>query len=538
MLITLIFWLEIEMLARSVFYTLFISTFTVFVILLTLLHADRIHNLPLPKLFSSIKPDAPIARLHVLIVATSSNLDLCRLLLSLAVLSYPQPVLIDWEGEGIYNASETHLAKITGTLRYLDALPPEKQNDMILMLDGYDIFMQLGPDVLLKRYFQTTAAARVRLTDQFGEEFVKEHGLYDNVIFGPDKMCWPGDPRRAACWIVPESTLSTRTFGPDTDQFADPQLARPRWLNSGTIMGPVSGMRSLFAGTMDKINATFNASYELNSSDQLYFADQWADQEYMRLVAQYGDEAVPTPSAVPTTLPGIAVPTDLPCLMNEHVFVPVLANASTKDFHIGLDYESRIFQTCAFYETSLQWLTLNESSTSFASETPGNQQLELRKDILDSPGPFATLYKEENEKLSVTPWTGISLGVNVATGRVFPVLHFTGNKTLRDLWWTRMWFFPHAERLLRASDRVSMVEIGDEAIGGVRWRKDAPWSGYASDGVVGTGVWVDKGVGARLSWNDVCGEHESILFSGAIPSRPVEEEVVALTSSAALPICT
>jgi hypothetical protein len=301
-------------------------------------------------------------------------------------------------------------------------------------------------------------------------------------------------------------------------------------------MGPASDMRSLFAGTMEKINATFNASYELNTSDQLYFADQWADQEYTRLVAKHGEKHVPTPSAVPTTLPGIAVPTDMPDLANEHVFVPDQTNISTKDFHMGLDYESRMFQTCSFYENFLQWVVFNESKTYFENVLLGKRRLHLRNDILDSPKPFANINK--NKEISKTPWSETSLGVNVATGHIFPVLHFTGNKTFRDLWWTRMWYFPHAETMLYASGSMRKLNISDKAIGGVRWQKDVPESSNASDEGLGIGVWVDKGVGAHLSWNDVCGEHEPILFSGAMPSRPVEEEAGNSTSSTALPTST
>jgi hypothetical protein len=517
-----------------------LSVFVALFLILLLLRSETVQNLPLPAIFSGYT--GSISRLHVLIVATSANLDLCRLLLSLSILSYPQPVLIDWEGEGEYNASDSHLAKITGTLRYLEALPPYKDNDMVLMLDGFDIFMQLGPDVLLKRYYATKAAAHSRVKTQFGAEYVKENGVYDNILFGPDKTCWPADPRRPACWAIPDSPLDPKTFGPDTDQFADPQLARPKWLNSGTVMGPASDVRKLFQATMEKINKTFDEENPLKTSDQLYFSDVWADQEYIRQVSRYGSAKVSTPVAVPTTMPGIAVPSFLPCLDQEKVFVPEMKNISHEDFHVGLDYESRMFQTMAFYENYLVWKTFNEKETWFESDKVSRRKLRMTRDIEKSKKPFSAV--KGDKKLSRTSWKDTSLGVNVVTGHIFPVLHFTGEKSFRDTWWTRMWYFPHAKRLLEAAGEEKEYKIGANKIENIRWEKDIPYENFAVDEDVGTGAWIDKG--EHMSWTELCGTHEPVLFSREIPTRPPPEpeepdpelicvngtQVVTVTSSA------
>ena len=521
---------------RKALQTLVYSAVAVFVVLvlsLLLLRTDTVQNLPLPALFSG---SSKVGRLHVLIVATNTNLDLCRLLLSLAVLSYPQPVLIDWDGAGEFNASETHLAKVAGTFRYLDSLPEEKDDDLVLMLDGFDIFMQLGPDVLLKRYFQTTAAAKSRLERQFGAKYVKEHGLHDSIIFGPDKMCWPEDPRRPACWGVPVSTLDSKAFGPDTDLFADPQLVRPRWLNSGTILGPAKEMRHLFQGAVEKIKIAFDDDYDLRTSDQLYFADVWADQEYMRQVDRYGEDKVEVPTAAPTTLPGIALPTNFPGIENEPVFIPDLESTTATDFHIGLDYESRMFQTCAFYENYLDWKTFNESETWFDTERVPKRKMHWPRDVAKSPKPFAAI--KDDKKLSSTSWKDIALGVNGAAGHIFPVLHFTGNKVLRDEWWPRMWYFKHAEQLLRAASQTKQYQIGSGPIEKVKWQKDVPYAGHGMDREAGTGAWIDEGDGGHKEWDELCGNYEPIMFSPDMPDRPSDDAPNASASASSTTTAT
>jgi hypothetical protein len=283
-------------------------------------------------------PPSHSRNFHLLIVATSSDLSLCRLLLSASILQYPPPVLIDWQGKGEFNATESHLAKIHGTLRYLDALPKTQDDDLVLMLDGDDIIFQPGPEVLLQRYFAEMNASNARLASKF-----KRSIGYNNILFGPDKMCFPEDFSRPACWVVPESPLPRYAFGPSTD--VDMERARPRWLNSGTIMGPASDMRALFQATKNKIDTTYDENNEQRNSDQMYLSDTWAEQDYARLLRRHGKVRDP-------------VPEESPDVERQH---PSLEGEQT-DYHVTLDYGSSLFQTVAGYRQYLSWITFNQSS--------------------------------------------------------------------------------------------------------------------------------------------------------------------------------
>ena len=85
-------------------------------------------------------------RLHLLIPATSSNEDLCKILLSVQILGYPTPILINYGDAENENAYVQHLAKVEGILKYLDDLHTSTQfsQDLVLIVDGYDVWFQVS----------------------------------------------------------------------------------------------------------------------------------------------------------------------------------------------------------------------------------------------------------------------------------------------------------------------------------------------------------------------------------------------------------
>lgn len=101
---------------------------------------------PIPQIISDIQhlhvPQAqPLkgnARLHLLVPATSTNPDLCKLLLSAQILGYPTPVLINYGDHEAWDAYVQHLGKVEGILQYLDQLETsdEYAEDLVLIIDG------------------------------------------------------------------------------------------------------------------------------------------------------------------------------------------------------------------------------------------------------------------------------------------------------------------------------------------------------------------------------------------------------------------
>lgn len=176
-----------------------------------------------------------------MIPATSTGLDLCKLILSSSILNYPTPVLINYGAHEDANAYVQHLAKVDGILNYLKSVPEstESEDDLFLIIDGYDVWFQLRPDVLIKRYYELNRIADARSIATYGKELFQQYDMRQTIVFNNDKICWPIDWSRPACWAVPISDLDPQAFGPETGVTLE-ERNQPRWLNSGTSRSSIN----------------------------------------------------------------------------------------------------------------------------------------------------------------------------------------------------------------------------------------------------------------------------------------------------------
>lgn len=96
-------------------------------------------------------------RLRILLPATDPNLNLCKTLLSAAILDYPTPVLVAWNEKYDKCMSSwtrpyqrilltiiawllgggSHIAKISRVLDKLKVIEKENKDDIVLMMDAY-----------------------------------------------------------------------------------------------------------------------------------------------------------------------------------------------------------------------------------------------------------------------------------------------------------------------------------------------------------------------------------------------------------------
>ncbi|KAK3670754.1 hypothetical protein LTR78_009326 [Recurvomyces mirabilis] len=473
------------------------------------------------------------ARFHLLVPATSSNPDLCKLSLSVQILDYPIPVLINFGHPEDPDSYVQHLAKPQGILNYLDSISGEDDRgrvdeDLVLIVDGYDVWMQLHRDVLISRYYEMNRAADARTNATYGDETFRRLDMRQTTIFGPDKICWPIDFSRPACWAVPRGALPEYTFGPRTDHGPE-EFNIPRWLNSGTILGPASDLRTLFRATIAEIQKNHTTD-----SDQFYLAELFGQQEFgrlqhrpdllneMRKIRYPGEEGLrdeeldrkePTSSVMGSNLEG-----------------------RLTEFHIGIDYESRIFQTLAFYK---QFLTWTRASSAWRPRTSPHQgqpfDVQLAKDILQSPSPMLTRNNTGRDSdvaddlssiyTSSSPWQDVDLLYNIATVQHPALLHIAGGfreKPFREYWWSKLWFQASPSRLrLEAVARHGSMQTDQQTplIGGYRWlnaagsseAQELPARGYG-------GAWVDH-AGGWISWKGLCGRFEEEIYrdSGGEP---------------------
>lgn len=83
----------------------------------------------------------PRGLLHVLVPASKPNDHLCKVMLSAGVLGYSTPALINW-GMEFHNknlsSGGSHIAKVAGIQHYLESITSGQDDDLVLVVDGYD----------------------------------------------------------------------------------------------------------------------------------------------------------------------------------------------------------------------------------------------------------------------------------------------------------------------------------------------------------------------------------------------------------------
>ena len=453
---------------------------------------------------------SPQSRFHLLVPASSANRNLCQTLLSAIILNYPPPILINWDATETDNAYDMHMGKIDKVLAYLEDFPEEQDDDLVLMVDGYDVWFQLPPEPLIRRYFQVIDAQNERIRSTYGPDVAKKQGFWQTVLFGPDKACWPNsEGGRPACWAVPTSPLPDHAFGPPDDPHnkgepEDSYHSRPRWLNSGTIMGPARDVRALLQAVAARVQ-----DHREGLSDQFYFATIWGFQEWARL----------------QTLPNITLPSGVtpPDLVKE------VGNSHKIEYHVGLDYESALFQTIGYYDPYLTWLQYDSISSGSHKDTPLSEidRFELPQDVGAARPPLAALKDPKGQELSdltkpffsntknlrLKQWHELPLLTNIVTRHVSPLLHFMMEKDYRVKWWDRMWFTPFARNLLQASATATNIPIFKTSLNGKLWTNaQGPIMPHNSTSTGGRrdGAWSDKG--KWITWASMCAPYEDFVL--------------------------
>ena len=433
-------------------------------------------------------------RLRLLLPATGGDVDLCKTLLTAKMLGYPTPGLIAWNEtyeSGTQMAGGSHLAKISGTLDYLNSLPPSARSDIVLMLDAYDIWFQLLPDVMLGRFHSMNLDANQR-NAQSGVSAPQK------IIFAAGKRCAPNQLHTIACYPVPPSPLPDDLYGNNTDTIMGRNKYtshRQRYLNSGYIMGSVSDLKLLFEAAATEVketpdhveedNGSGGSDFLYHGSDQSMFNRLFGRQEYMREYRrrQAGGKVEAT------HIEGTPINDRLnPAFTHEPMPEADLEDTMKWEFGMGLDYFSELGQQTVNAETDAKWILLD--ATPLDTDFPGRNKFDCppqvtRQDALSdiehiSPDPFHTLGGKDSRG-----WANIELYTNLCTGKVPVMVHHNGEKNARGYRWKDMWFQAKSTELLENSEgskkRLEELEV----------------------------AWTDKG--DRYAWQELCGGYEDML---------------------------
>lgn len=379
--------------------------------------------------------------LHLVIPASKPDVNLCKTVVSAAVLGYPPPSLLNWnvafDDPGLV-AGGSHIGKITGMQAFLQDLDASRGDDLVLLVDGYDVWFQLGPQVLLNRYFEINKGAAAT------SHFLNKGTEAQNVVFSAQKRCWPGATTDPQCSAVPESPLPPDVYGPLTDKELDDERRkytkiRQRYLNSGFGLGRVDAMLSIFqeAGKIAETNKNFG-------SDQQILAELFGRQELMRRSRW--------------KWPGSLL------------FSSSQATEKVDEFGLGLDYKSELSLATVFAEEDTEWIRfanssmLTESRLKIGMAQDSTVPLSLQSDIEGSLPPFRSTVAPSID----SGWSDVPLLTNVWTGITPAIIHHNahrdGMKDRREKWWHKIWFQSRAKELLdlRQREPAGPMAFADE----------------------------------------------------------------------------
>ncbi|KAG5658169.1 hypothetical protein KAF25_007120 [Fusarium avenaceum] len=446
------------------------------------------------------KKPVKTSQLHFLLPASNPNDMFCAIVTSALVNRYPAPYMIGWKGEGKYNASAAHTAKLYSIKKYLDELPQGgADDDLVFFGDGYDVLAQLPVEVVIERYFKVAAEADQRLADRFGISVEEAHkrGLKQTLFWGADKMCWPA-LNEAQCTKIPGSHLSRNVYGPKTGN-GDVTYRDAKYFNSGSVIGPLGDLRNFINAGIESMENTFDPNFKYKTSDQIYLARLYARQELSR-AEQIEDEYM-----------------DVASTSGNGTVAKEIA-----EYHVAIDYESEFVQTGCFSHKWMENLNYNNSdNTATMSKDLFDQGKHFKPYPMQMPNnvyrSLLKVFKSISEELpptSARDWIGsLALNTNVATRNIFGFYHATCSKRNLVADFKKYWFHPYAVPLLQAGYQATKknAPITEKLIDGRKWvyKSVYPDTGSPQDRL--GGVLTDFKNETYISFSELCEDHLEVL---------------------------
>ncbi|ORX90975.1 hypothetical protein BCR34DRAFT_581599 [Clohesyomyces aquaticus] len=479
---------------------------------------------------------------HLLMPALSDNADFCKTTLSAMLLNYPPPTIINIF-ETFKTKDQREETRLTSILDYLKDPKLVKDEDLVLIVDGYDTWFQLPSDVMIRQYQNVLSDGNMRLREKYGMiKGTNVQRFNQTILFGAEKTCEGDD---LACKYAPDSMLPNNIYGKDTWKGAVRTPAR--YLNSGTVIGPARDLRTLYEGAVAKMKDRNSQSATVQSVMATIFGEQHLARENERKSSAsisskwlnwFGGSEPETTKEVPENATS-------------------LQEGRRYEFSVGLDYTHSLFQPL-IYTAEDELLTISHDNETDLSvfHHPGTPTppLSLPSALQQALPPFYThdlktnpvaphnkpafieplqMQKQLDElKPAQTPWTSIPLIQNTFTGAVPALVHLNlpapealitrRFKKLRrsvdldsrspvprvpdvrahqipraNLTWDSLWYSGYERALLRKYFRTPQSPIGfhNAIVGG-----DRLWDQRGGRG----GVWTERAE-IWLPWGEVDG---------------------------------
>lgn len=468
-------------------------------------------------------------KLHLFLPATSPNEHLCKTLFTAAAMGYPTPRLVNWglaPEPGLETVS--HLKKIRGIGNALTALGIDAVNDLVLITDAYDLWFNLPAEAMVERYHEIIRAEDERTKRLYGQGAL-DAGMRAYSVFAPDKGCFGNKREDYWCYMQAESSLPTDLYGNRTDVEDGGWFAyssyRPRYLNSGVIMGPAGKLLETFWRAEDFMTTIgIDAEHDFWQSDQRVLSMVYVEQQLDRMHRgrenpQWKDKSDPPAEnrTSPYTNPEYTPNLDIHPNMMDIEFTPL--NHEEGEWNLGhehgitIDFTERLSQTTNAADK--EWAYLQYTNGGYPQDVPPlgdardcrlHVQNGLPADLIDRPVPHADLLGD-NITTEAMKWSDVRLYTNLCTGEVPGIIHHNGDKSMREKQWPSLWYTSAGFRIM-ASLRKYATEHPNEHVN------------------TGNAI-TDKGV--PMTWGQTCGMEAKHIFQEQL------EEMAPGTTSFGVP---
>ncbi len=213
-------------------------------------------------------------RMRVFMPAETAHINLCKSIMSAVALGYPMPILLNRKGE--FNRPRWHfagsrIAKVESWLSAIDELlendSDADDNDLAVLVDAYDIWFQLPPSILIKRYHQ--------LNDEANERVRKQWEAAQRIA-----VDFPVPPPKQSIIVTSARACHASSKSGFMDRAGKHRIHRGS-VDSGMVMGPMGSLRSALFRARGKFEQTARTGPQL-WSDQVLFGDIIGDQELWR----------------------------------------------------------------------------------------------------------------------------------------------------------------------------------------------------------------------------------------------------------------
>ncbi|KAL9100311.1 MAG: hypothetical protein Q9163_004290, partial [Psora crenata] len=221
-------------------------------------------------------------------------------------------------------------------------------------------------------------------------------------------------------------------------------------------MGPVKDVRDIYELAAHKVEAEGRGGL----GDQFVFAEIFGEQEFQRETLRRASQGAG--GRWLDWLSDTLGTSESPIPPNSTIKNMTTVPGQRYEYSMGLDYESRLFQTMTHSADDIEFIAYNSSTdllsthhslplflpqdlqtakSPFSYASPGNRSVESdpkRKTLLLPYSPNLDNLPDQQVDGTEVTWRDLPLATNTHSAAIPSLLHINGDKSLLTSWWPKL----------------------------------------------------------------------------------------------------